>query len=65
LRNHGDGRAVADRERHIAEKLSAVAAALNDEPVSPADPLVMLLLDTADEAGLMRLYRSTHSDRDE
>jgi hypothetical protein len=90
LRHHGDSRAVAAQERHIADKLSAVAAArnrefarllaqsqipeaavdkicaaLNDEPVPSADPLVMLLLDTAGEVGLMRLYRSTHSDQDE
>jgi hypothetical protein len=37
-----------------------IVAALNAEPVPPADPLVALLLETAGELGMLELYRATH-----
>lgn len=40
--------------------LDKICAALNGEPVPPADPLVTLLLDTAGEPDLLTLYRATH-----
>jgi hypothetical protein len=40
--------------------LETIIDALNAEPLPPTDPIVTLLLETGDEAGLLDLYRQTH-----
>jgi hypothetical protein len=43
-----------------ATALNAIADALNIEPLPPADPLVILLLQTAGETSLLDHYTATH-----
>jgi len=47
-----------------AGALKTIVAALNAEPVPPADDLVELLLDTAGLIDILALYRATHQRRE-